>query len=154
MKKLNIIFLVFFFVMGSAMAQNLSAYLSTASFNSPTEGPYFETYLSVVGNSIIFNKTENGKFQGSIEITMIFKKNDKIENFAKYELKSPEIIDTTFVDFNFIDQQRFALTNGTYNFEISIKDLNNKNSDSISTSKIIPCPVIIWIHLNCFITSL
>ena len=123
--------------MGSAMAQNLSAYLSTASFNSPTEGPYFETYLSVVGNSIIFNKTENGKFQGSIEITMIFKKNDKIENFAKYELKSPEITDTTFVDFNFIDQQRFALTNGTYNFEIYIKDLNNKNSDSISTSKII-----------------
>ena len=102
------------------MAQNLSAYLSTASFQLPNDGPYFETYLSVVGNSIVFNKTENGKFQGSIAITMIFKKDENVENFAKYELKSPEIEDTNNVDFNFIDQQRFALTNGTYNFEISI----------------------------------
>ncbi len=137
MKKINIIFLIFILTMGSAMAQNLSAYLSTAGFYSHSEGPYFETYLSVVGNSIVFNKTENGKFQGSIEITMIFKKDESIENFAKYELKSPEIEDTTFVNFNFIDQQRFALSNGTYNFEIYIKDLNNENSDSISTSKII-----------------
>ncbi|MCD4772382.1 MAG: GWxTD domain-containing protein [Bacteroidales bacterium] len=137
MKKIYIIFLVLFFAINSAIAQDLSAYLSTASFNSPTEGPYFETYLSVVGNSIVFNKTENGKFQGTIEITIIFRKDEKIENFAKYELKSPEIADTSFVDFNFLDQQRFALTNGTYNFEIYIKDRNNKNSDSISTSKII-----------------
>ena len=120
MKKLNIIFLVFFFAISSMMAQNLNAYLSTASFNSPDDGPYFETYLSVNGNSIIYNKIENRKFQGSIEITMIFKKDEKIENFAKYELKSPEIADTSSVDFNFIDQQRFALPNGTYNFEIYI----------------------------------
>jgi len=137
MKKLNIIFLVFFFAISSMMAQNLNAYLSTASFNSPDDGSYFETYLSVNGNSIIYNKIENRKFQGSIEITMIFKKDEKIENFAKYELKSPEIADTSLVDFNFIDQQRFALPNGTYNFEIYVRDINNKNSDSISTSKII-----------------
>ncbi|MCD4681157.1 MAG: GWxTD domain-containing protein, partial [Bacteroidales bacterium] len=39
-----------------------------------------------------------------------------------YELYSPEIDDTTNVNFNFIDQQRFILPGGNYDLELLISD--------------------------------
>lgn len=108
--------------LGSAQAADLKAYLSYATYVSPVDGPYIETYISVVGNSVVFHRNENGKFQGTIQITMIFKQDSVIHSFKKYELLSPETEDTTFINFNFIDQQRFLLPNGKYNLEISIAD--------------------------------
>ena len=117
--------------------KNLQAYLSTTTFYSPTDGPYIETYMSVFGNSIIFTKKDNGKFQGTIEVIMIFRKDKKIEDFAKYELLSPEVDDTTNINFNFIDQQRFALPNGTYEFELIISDKNKEGKPFNITEPII-----------------
>ncbi|MFC2111087.1 GWxTD domain-containing protein, partial [Bacteroidota bacterium] len=45
--------------------------------------------------------------------------------FKKYNLLSPEVDDTNKIDFSFIDQQRFVLPNGTYDFDIKIVDINN-----------------------------
>jgi len=108
--------------LGNAQAVNLRAYLSYASFVSPQDGPYVETYISVVGNSVVYHKNENGKFQSAIQVTMIFKQDSVIRAFKKYELLSPETMDTTSINFNFLDQQRFLLPNGKYNLEISIAD--------------------------------
>jgi GWxTD domain-containing protein len=106
--------------------KDIKALLSYASFVSPVDGPYLETYLSVDGESAVFVQQENGTFQACIEITLIFKdKNDDVVDFKKYNLFSPEIEDTTNIDFTFIDQQRFALGNGYFNLEISIDDLNS-----------------------------
>lgn len=103
---------------------NVTAYLTYATFTIPAKSSYIETYLSVIGNSVKFIKNVNGKYQGSVDITISFSQNGEIKNAQKYTLNSPETDDTSKAYPNFIDQQRFTLSNGTYNMDISIADKN------------------------------
>lgn len=107
-------------------ARRLRAFMSYSTFYSPTDGPYIETYMIVVGNSLKYIKNQNDKYQGTIEITLIFRQDSVIKDFKKYNLLSPEVTDTNAINFNFIDQQRFLLPNGTYDVEITIADKNDK----------------------------
>jgi GWxTD domain-containing protein len=73
-----------------------------------------------------FVKKENGQYQATVNVLMTFKQADQIKAFKKYELTSNEIADTLNVEFHFVDQQRIAIPNGTYDFEIQLAD-QNKN---------------------------
>jgi GWxTD domain-containing protein len=117
--------LIFGGASASASAKNLWAYLTYATFNSP-EGPYVETYLSIAGNSVKWVKQSNGKFKATVNVLMTFKDKDDIKAFKKYELNSNELPDTSNLNFQFIDQQRFMIANGTYKFEIQLSDKNKK----------------------------
>ncbi len=108
-----------------SFAGNIQASLSYCTFKSPSDGPYVETYLSIYSPGLVFAKTSSGKFQAKVGITMIFKQGTKIMDFKKYELKSPEVADTSKVDFSFLDQQRFLLPEGDYVLDFQIADLNN-----------------------------
>ena len=130
-----IIFLFFFSYFSEA--KDLNGFLSYSTFLSPVDGPYIETYLSIVGSSVNYVKQENGKFQGTVEVTMIFRNDDEIVDFSKYEVYSPEVEDTTNINFSFIDQQRFLLPNGDYDFEIIISDKNEEKEPYITTEPII-----------------
>jgi GWxTD domain-containing protein len=109
----------------AADAKSLWAFLTYSTFNSP-EGPYIETYLTVAGNTVEYVKKDNGKFQATVNILMTFKLNSEIKAFKKYELNSPEIDDTSKTQYQFIDEQRFLVPNGTYDFEISLTDKNRQ----------------------------
>ena len=109
----------------SVQAKKLQAFMSYSTFDSPAEGPYIETYLTIVGKSAVFVKNASDKYQGTIEITIIFSQNDVVKQFRKVNLLSPELSDTNNLNFAFIDQQRFALPNGEYTIDIQIKDLND-----------------------------
>jgi len=118
---------------------SLRAYLSHAAFNSPQHGPYLETYLSVLAKSVLFVKIENGKFQGTVAVTMLFKQNDSIRSFLKYNLKTEEISDTSKIDFIIFDQQRIPLPSGNYELNLEIADLNRdlpsfKAKDNLSVN--------------------
>ena len=129
---LIVLFLFSFITIQGSQAQKLKAFLSYTVFNSPESGPYIETYLAVDGETVLFVKNDNDKFQGSIQVVMLFKKDEKIVNFDKYELFSPEMDDTISVDFNFFDQQRYSLANGEYEFEIQISDKNHDMDPFVS----------------------
>jgi GWxTD domain-containing protein len=133
--RLPIIMLAMLLSIG-VQAKDLQAYLLYSTFFSPKDGPYIETYLSVVGESVVYEQLESGKFQGTIEITMMFKENDAILNFAKYELKSPELDDTTNITTNFLDIQRFALPNGNYSYDLIISDKNLNKKPVVVTQKV------------------
>lgn len=105
---------------------SIRAYLSHASFYSPENGPYIETYLSILGKSIHFVRNENGKFQGTAMVTMLFKQNDSIKAFKKYDLHTIEIPDTAKINFIVFDQQRIAIPNGNYELELIIADKNRE----------------------------
>jgi GWxTD domain-containing protein len=125
MKKwLVFVFLSVIFLQGFSAPNRLRAYLSYSNFYSPEHGPYLETYLTVLGKSVLFVKTNNGKFQGTVAVTMLFRQNDSIREFRKYELNSPEVDDTTKINFSFLDQQRIPLPAGKYDFELLIADKN------------------------------
>ncbi len=107
---------------------NLEVYFMYSTFNTEQK-PYVETYLSVIGETAKFVKTDGEKYCAEIEITMIFKKADSIVAIDKYNLKSPQIQDTSALKPNFVDVQRISLPNGIYNFEMIIKDINNGNKE-------------------------
>ncbi|MBL7903726.1 MAG: GWxTD domain-containing protein [Bacteroidales bacterium] len=127
MKKLTLLLisLLAASVAGLASPRGLGAYLSHATFNVPGQGPYLETYLEILGNTIRYKAIDGGKFQGSVQVTMIIKQDSVIRDFRKYELLSPEVSDTTAVGINFIDQQRFMLPDGNYTIDLSIADINS-----------------------------
>ena len=69
-------------------------------------------------------RTENTKEKIGIIITLT--DNDGATKFFdKYELLSPELLDSNQVDFHFIDQQRIALPEGNYTLKLSIVDANS-----------------------------
>lgn len=106
------------------MSQGLNANLDYARFYSPELGPYVETYLSVDMNGVKMMPTEEGKYQGHVNILLIFKRNDSIVDFSKTQISSPVAEDTNDVNYNFIDQQRFFIPNGDYVLEIEFQDAN------------------------------
>lgn len=124
----------------SSMAQgsNIQAYMTYSNFFSPKQGNYIETNLAVKGNSLAYKKDEEGKLRSKLTITMIFKKEDSIVSFKKYNLFSPEIKDTSDINFNFVDQKRFSLDTGEYNFELKIMDAYK---DSITRTQEMPISV-------------
>jgi len=134
MKKLTIILSIFFlpFILE---AKNVWAFLTYSTFNSP-EGPYIETYLTVAGNSVKYVKKENGKFQATVNVLMTFKQNGVIKAFNKYELNSPQIDDTSKNAYEFIDEQRFQVPNGTYDFELQLADKNNPGKPNPFTQQV------------------
>jgi GWxTD domain-containing protein len=99
------------------------AYLTYAVFETPGQGPYVETYLSVIGSSVKMVRKQNSTYQGMVEIAMRFLQNEEIKSAKKYLLSGPELADTTHFT-NFIDQQRFILANGDYLLEVTILDKN------------------------------
>ena len=121
MKKISL-FLFLILTVSCAHAQ-LNAYFSHSEFNIPGGKPFAETYLSVMGNSVAFKKNGKGKYQGSIEVGILFSQGGEIKASKKYNLLSPEVADTLSRP-NFIDQQRFPLHAGAYELEIMISDKN------------------------------
>ncbi|MFH0760087.1 MAG: GWxTD domain-containing protein [Bacteroidota bacterium] len=116
-----------FLLIPRTQAKDLQALFYHASFFSPVEGAFVETYLKVFGPSAEYVKTPRGTYQASLEITLLFKKDDKITDFRKYNLLSGEVTDTTKGMPNFIDQQRIPLPYGNYQLELFVKDNNSKS---------------------------
>jgi GWxTD domain-containing protein len=126
MKKI-IIFLFMILSAWQSMSSDLQVYYYYSPFYNTEVGNYIETYTTVVGNSAVFKKNENGKYQAVVEVTMLFNQEGTVKEFRKFNLKSPEITDTLSKP-NFIDLQRINLKEGNYNFELKIKDLQSLSS--------------------------
>lgn len=107
----------------------MQVFFQSSFFNIPGQGPYIETYLTTIGESVVFTKNTNGKFQASVQITILFKQEGQIKTFKKYNLLSPEIDDTLKTLPNFVDQQRIPVPAGVYNFELIVADNNNPKED-------------------------
>lgn len=140
------LFVLFVLILAGNMAlqaKPLKALLNYTLFNLPDKGPFIETYLSVAGESVIYNQNENGLFQAVIEVTFIFRQDEDIRDFDKYQLFSPEVEDTSMIGFDFLDQQRYFIPQGDYEMEIIIEDLHD-NKPPYSTIQ----PVSIFFDKN------
>ena len=76
--------------------------------------PYIETYLSVNGNGVSYLSKVNGTIKPNLPLLLNFFKDDNVIKVDKYNLSSPEIKDTSLIDFVFLDQQRYQLSEGDY----------------------------------------
>ena len=131
MKMLRLFFLIALVVASESKAKNLQAIFSYSKFNALKEGPYIETYLSVSGSSVNYLQLSNSEYQSVITVTILLKDTaGKAIYNDNYNLNSPVINDTNSTSFNFIDQQRIPLPNGSYTLIISIKDKNGNGKIS------------------------
>ncbi|MBL6657175.1 MAG: GWxTD domain-containing protein [Flavobacteriales bacterium] len=119
-----------FFLSHLSHAQSVNAQFDVGKFQSENK-TYIETYLSIDGNSVNYVLNGNRKFQSSLVVTIEIISNDNKTVFDKYNLNSPEIDDTSNIDFVFIDQQRYFLNDGNYQLKLNIKD-NNDSDNEIS----------------------
>jgi GWxTD domain-containing protein len=126
MKKV-FLFIALLTIAATSMAQNkaVQSVLSYTTFNVPGDKPYIETALAFDCSTVVYHQFEPGKFKATVEVTTLFKQGEKICNFSKIALDSPVVTDTAKIAGAFIDQQRFALDNGEYQMEMTVKDLNN-----------------------------
>ena len=137
MRTVFISFLILFNL--NLFADNLKAYMSYASFSTPKGVNYLETYLTIKGSSLKYEKEPDGNWYGKVNVQIIFSIDDSIVNFNKYELKSPPRSDTTSDPVNFIDVQRYTLPNGDYTLDLKISDAN---TDSV------PFKVVTHVSVN------
>ena len=111
----------------------LDARFNFNRFYSETDGPFIETYLSVIGSSVHYTKNDEGLFEAQVGITYLFKQDGKISEYRKIQLISPSVEDTSGILPNFLDVQRIPLPNGNYTLEIKIKDQVKKSKQFIAT---------------------
>lgn len=116
------------FCVNTVRAESPRVYFAYNTFLTPENGPYIETYLQFDASGLSFVSVENQQFQAAVGVLFVFKQDEKIREFRKYELNSPAIADLTQTNFSFTDQQRFLLPNGDYTVEITLTDLNKPSS--------------------------
>jgi len=130
MKK-NCFILILMLVSGIVSGQNLRAYLNYATFNTPDNKPYIETYFTIDGSSTSYHQVEGNVWQNQVNIQVLFFRNDSIVDFAKYSLMGSKVTDSSaFTDL--LDVQRYALPTGLYRLSIRLSD-QYAPQDTIST---------------------
>src|ERR1700744_1897816 len=135
MKKLFCL-IIFITCLSINAYSNVKAYLNYAVFYGPGKGTYLETYLSIDGSSVIFLRKDGKKHQGKVHIEIDFLQDGKSILSSKYNLLSPEILDTNNKP-NFIDLQRYQLKLGTYQAEIKIADANDNKQEPVTKIDIV-----------------
>ncbi len=118
-------------------AQAIEVQLRHCRFYAPEIGPYVETDLLVIGNSIKYIPTANGQYRGSVEVTLVYKQGGEIKAFDKYVLHTVDIADTSKISVGIVDKQRFVLPNGNYKLEATFKDLNSGNEKQLTEDLVI-----------------
>lgn len=107
----------------SYVAHALDAAVSIATFKSEQQ-PYVEVYLYFAGKTLSFAPVQDSLSQAKVEVLLVFKQKDQIVKFDKYVLNSP--LAKQMIDF--LDVKRYALNNGEYQLEISLKDVNKPDN--------------------------
>ncbi len=126
MKKIFLLFSLSLLLSFTTFAGEVKGFFNYNIFNTPTNQPFLETYLTVAGNSVVFTQLPNGKYQGKVEISIGLYTRDSVYAPRKYFLLSPEIDDTSKRP-NFIDQQRINIAEGAYALEMILSDPNSKD---------------------------
>ena len=128
MKKSALLLLLSLSIFQIANAK-LTAHVSFGKFDNPEGSPYLETYLKILGGSTKPASVNNLHIQSKIEVQWIFRMNDKIVHFEKYNLLSPEIGISDSIVPDFLNQQRISLEKGSYVIELHLKDLNSNDAE-------------------------
>ena len=124
----------------NAMAEekSLSALFGYSSFYLP-EGnqPYVETYLNFNAWTLNLVQDETGQYRATVEVTLIVRRNDTIAYIKKYDLHSPYTNSPENDNFTFFDLQRFALANGIYDMELTLKDKASSQPPFVMNERLI-----------------
>lgn len=136
-KLLAFCFLAFIALQVKAQQKNINSYISYGTFNITEEGstPYLETYITFDCSSLVYTIDQDGQYEASINVTVLFKQGESIKNYDKYVVVSPKVADTANISGFFMDVQRYSLANGEYTMEVNIEDANNINKNPLKVEE-------------------
>ena len=111
-------------------ARALDLGVSYATYFTPEGKPYVEVNIEIAAVSILYKKVEGEQLQAGAEILIMIKKGDKVINYEKYKLQSPQVS----VPQSLIDVKRLPVPEGDYVLEVAVQDLNAPdNKDNFHT---------------------
>ncbi|MEO1436210.1 MAG: hypothetical protein AAFV80_11790, partial [Bacteroidota bacterium] len=113
----------------------LDAHISYATFKGIDNSNFIEVYLQVKGNSITFKKADE-VYKAEVAVQLLFLQDDKIIDFDKYILKSPEGLTDIRAGVSLIDMKRLAIPEGEYDLEITLKDLYDPENVAVYNQKV------------------
>ncbi|MBP9151592.1 MAG: GWxTD domain-containing protein [Flavobacteriales bacterium] len=137
MKTRLILFLFSILAVSNTTGQNLRAEFAMAEFDSPSDGPYLETYLKLKGNTLVPIQSESG-FYSEVLITYHISKGVWVPFKDTYKVSGP-INSNGNEPLDFIDQRRIPLKPGTYDLEVTIRDLK----DSATIAAVVKQQIVI-----------
>lgn len=121
-----------------AQEKKLSALFDYATFYLAEKNtPYVETYLNFDARTLHLQQKEDGKYRATVEIAIAVRKDDTIAYLKKYELLSPAAESPEADGFSFFDLQRFALSNGIYDMEITLHDKASQAEPAVIQEKLL-----------------
>ncbi|MBL7815445.1 MAG: GWxTD domain-containing protein [Saprospiraceae bacterium] len=120
MKKLSLLLLSTLLSFSTSLFA-IEASITHACYKSATEN-YIEFNLYVLGRSVEWVQLDSVDSQASIEVGIFFKQKGQVIQFDKFAMKSPKTMDPV----NFEDFHRYALPTGSYDLEVTLKDMNKK----------------------------
>ncbi len=112
----------------------ITFYFNYGVFNTLSNKPYLETYLTVSGQSVKFLPISSG-YQANIHISWKIINEKGLVRESNYNLMSPISADTIQLP-SFIDTQRFLLENGEYTLELEVYDKATPNQKYTHSQKI------------------
>lgn len=106
-----------------ASDKKISAMFGYSAFYLPESNrPYVETYLNFNAWTLNLVQDESGQYRATVEVTLVVRKGDTVAYVKKYDLHSPYTSSPESDNFTFFDLQRFALANGIYDLELTLRD--------------------------------
>jgi GWxTD domain-containing protein len=84
---------------------------------------YIEFNIYVLGRSVEWKQLDSIDSQASLEVGIFFKQKGQVVKFDKFAMRSPKSIDP----LNFEDFHRYAIANGNYDLEVTLKDMNKED---------------------------
>lgn len=114
----NTCFLLFF--LWSAVLSAIDMSVTPLLFQT-SEKSYLEVQLFVLGESVRFVPTNGAGTTAAVNVLMLIKQDTNIVLFEKYILNSP----ATDRPLDFVDVQRFGLSDGDYVLEVMLEDVND-----------------------------
>lgn len=132
---LRVFFLfIFFLIMGPISSFGIVVFINHGVFKNNDESSYVEIYLKVPVSSIEFQKTDKNSFKASVRVKLEYSQRDSIYYSGIYSIESPEIADTSNLNFALTDLLRTVLPYGTYNMQVWISDTYNDENKTYFAS--------------------
>ena len=139
MKRITLILFTLLLASATNAAEKiLSALFGYSAFYLPENNqPYVETYLSFNAWTLNLVQDESGQYRATVEVTIVVRKDDTVAYVKKYDLHSPYSSSAEADNFTFFDLQRFALGNGIYDLQLTLRDKASNQPPYVFNDKLI-----------------
>ena len=126
--------LIFFLLVNYfSFGKEISLVLSYNTYYSEKGYTYFELYYLLDPTSLELMQ-EGSQFNGAAEITVTFSHGDKIVSYDKLLISVNQ--DTNAIAQSIFQQSRLRLDTGTYDFKLSVRDVNSINEPVVVEQKL------------------